>query len=542
MIKLTKDFLHFSQFMSLWEEFSPESPLARDQKAALPLYNDPEVLEGLWDETQRLLHFFASIEKDSLRQDRILHHLKRIPRIPTEKRECYDEIELFQFKKFLFNYRSLMEQLDEARRSIFGFRFESREVEDALNIGRQSTESFYISDEYDSELQATRREIRNIDQSMESLQNARIQEIQMRFKITFQGQEFLLVPKADLDIQAAQDWLKLEPYDETHMAVRLLPDADMLRLQDRRQHLLSQERLLENRVLERLSRQINEHFQNFADYSRALCSFDLAHARARLALKYQMTRPRITESNEAPTNNALSIEEGRFLPCENFCQKHKAAYTPLNVTFDQNIQVIFGSNMGGKTIALKTLAFLQLCVQSGLFVPAKTFSTRLFSNFHFFGEIEHEGELSSTSLGLSGFGFEIYRFNQAFEDFSQPTLALFDEFARTTNSVEAECLISAITDYLSRQKACFALFSTHFRNIQRQTGVGYWRMRGLNTQKMRATHHLDLESCIRAINEAMDYHLVRDTESPIRDALSVARHLGLDPRIADHAQTLLTQN
>ncbi len=537
MIKLTKDFLHFSQFMSLWEEFSPESPLSRDQKAVLPLFKDPKTLERLWDETESLLDFFASIEKDCLRQDRILHHLKRIPRIPTEKRECYDEIELFQFKKFLFNYRSLMEQLDEARRSIFGFRFESKDVEDALNIGRQSTESFYISDEYDSELQGARREIRDIDQSLESLQNVRIQEIQTRFKITFQGQEFLLVPKADLDTQAARDWLKLEPYDETHMAVRLLPDADMLRLQDRRQHLLSQERLLENRVLERLSWLVNEHFQNIADYSRALCAFDLAHARARLATKNQMTRPRIAGSNEA-----LIVEEGRFLPCQSFCQKHKAAYTPLNVTFDQNIQVIFGSNMGGKTIALKTLAFLQLCVQTGLFVPAQTFATQIFSNFHFFGEIEHEGELSSTSLGLSGFGFEIYRFNQAFADFTQPTLALFDEFARTTNSVEAECLISAITEYLSRQKACFALFSTHFRNIQRQAGVGYWRMRGLNTQKMRSTHHSDLESCIRAINEAMDYHLVRDTESPIRDALSVARHLGLDVAIADHAQTLLTQN
>ena len=84
-------------------------------------------------------------------------------------------------------------------------------------------------------------------------------------------------------------------------------------------------------------------------------------------------------------------------------------YTPLDAVLDANVTVIFGSNMGGKTVALKSFAFLQACAQTGLFVPAVRFETRLFKHFHYLGE----GAAKEETQGLSGFGFEIRQFVEA---------------------------------------------------------------------------------------------------------------------------------
>ena len=196
--------------------------------------------------------------------------------------------------------------------------------------------------------------------------------------------------------------------------------------------------------------------------------------------------------------------------------------------------MIFGSNMGGKTIVLKTLAFLQLCVQMGLFVPAEAFTTHLFGHFHYLGE----GHATAVAQGLSGFGFEIRQFVEASQDFKTPTLVLFDEFARTTNSLEAEAILSAVLESVASQAGVVALFSTHFRGVRRFPGVRYLRMKGLNREglDLDLASGTALEARIRLIDQRMEYHLVADEGgSGVSDAIAVASLLGLDPAITRRA-------
>jgi DNA mismatch repair ATPase MutS len=305
----------------------------------------------------------------------------------------------------------------------------------------------------------------------------------------------------------------------------------MLRLADEKAALLSSERGLEARVLEALSTPLRNSLPSFLQQARAVESFDLALAGARLAREAGLTRPVLHDGE-------IRVERGRHLPTEALCQALDTPYAPLDATFDGGPAVLFGSNMGGKTVVLKTLAFLQLAAQAGLFVPATRFVTRVFRRFHYVGE----GRSREEGRGLSGFGFEIRQFNEAHADFGDETLALFDELARTTSSGEAEALLSAVLEELSRHPRVVALFSTHFRGVRRLPGVRYLRMGGLDRSHLDLSgpdgpDDADLASRIRRIDRLMRFCLEPDVPGQrSSDAITVARLLGLSPALAGRAE------
>lgn len=141
--------------------------------------------------------------------------------------------------------------------------------------------------------------------------------------------------------------------------------------------------------------------------------------------------------------------------------------------------------------------------------------------------------------GLSGFGFEIQQFKRAWNDLGDATLALFDEFARTTHSQEAEALISAAIEAMAANPRVKALFATHFRGVRRLEGATYVRMKGLDRRHLDLSQAAgtELEERIRVIDRHMEYRLVPDDgASRVSDAIAVAALLGVDPGLARRAE------
>jgi dsDNA-specific endonuclease/ATPase MutS2 len=363
---------------------------------------------------------------------------------------------------------------------------------------------------------------------LQRLQARRAGEIQARWGFDFGVRDFLLVPREILGRpEDASDLLRVEPFDESKYAVRMQDSAEAFLFLERRLALLARERAAEDAVLDLLSQALRDELPRFTRYRETITRFDLAFARARLAREHRLVRPVIG-------NGTIDITQGRYLPCEEICRKLGTDYVALDARFDRCATVIFGSNMGGKTVVLKTLAFLQLCAQMGLFVPAEAFTTGLFQHFHYLGE----GHVTQAAQGLSGFGFEIRQFVEASRHFNEPTLVLFDEFARTTNSLEAEAILSAVLDFVVAQPGVVSLFSTHFRGVRRLPGVSYLRMKGLNREglDLGLASGERLEARIRLIDQRMDYHLIVDDGGPgALDAIAVAGLLGLDPAITTRA-------
>ena len=529
---MNRDLRAWAGLDSLWQRFLPETPFGRAAKERREPITDRDSLEAAWDRTDVAIRFLAALDDDRPTLDRVRHHLGRLPRFPEAPRESFDEVEVFQLKKFLFNHRALLALLPGDVKALFGLAEIPGGLAALLATGRQADESFHVADAYDPALAEVRRALRQNEAAERSRREAYDLALRERWGFAFEGRAFLLVPRERLgDPSAAAGLLDLEPWDASQLCVRPRAGAEALRLAAERASLLSRERELEARVLAAISVPLREALPSFLGQARAVEAFDLALAGARLAREEGLTRPVLGDAG-------IRIERGRHLATEALCASLGTPYAPLDAAFDGGPTVLFGSNMGGKTVVLKTLAFLQLAAQSGLFVPAARFATRVFRRVHYVGE----GRSREEGRGLSGFGFEIRQLLEAHADFGDATLALFDEFARTTSSGEAEAILSALLEELSGRPNVVALFSTHFRGVRRLPGVRYLRMAGLD----RARLDLDgpgggeLSDRIRRIDRLMRFQLEPDATSERRsDAVAVARLLGLPPALARRAEDFI---
>ncbi len=526
---MTRDLWSYTEAGFLWDRVLPDTPFGRAAKAQAEPITDRGTLEARFDRVDACVALLVELEGDRVRLDRLRHHLKRLPRFPDSAPGTFDEVEIFQLKKFLANHGRLLSLLPAAIRERFGLQPIPGGLDQLLGQGRQGDETFHIADAYDAELSRVRQELRNIDADARAQREALDRQLLERWGFAFEGRAFVLVERQRLgDPAAVSALIEVEPWDARQVCVRPRPTLRALQLADQKAALLGRERVLEAQVLSRLSVPLAEALPAFVAQAAAVASFDVALAAARLARELRLVRPDVS-------GDGIRIEGGRHLPTEALCERLGTAYTPLTAVFGPGPAVLFGSNMGGKTVVLKTVGALQLAAQMGLFVPAARFQTRVFQRFHYVGE----GHRPEEERGLSGFGFEIRRFNEAHRDFGAGALALFDEFARTTSSGEAEALLSAILEELVGCPQTVALFSTHFRGVRRLAGVRYLRMGGLDRSRLDGLHLEDagLPARIREIDRRMRFVLEPDAPAEASsDALAVARLLGLSPALAARAE------
>jgi DNA mismatch repair ATPase MutS len=351
----------------------------------------------------------------------------------------------------------------------------------------------------------------------------------------------LLAPKARLrDFATASQLLAVEPYDDALFCVRPLKCAASLTIAEKRLELAQRERLCEKDVLESLSQDVCNEAPNLEKYLNAALAFDLAWVRARMAVEHGLARPILH------AKNSLRIEKGRFPPCEAACIERGLKYFPLDASFDSAATVIFGSNMGGKTVVLQTAALLQLAAQAGLFVPAARFETRVFGKFHYIGE--RRGGLAHE--GLSGFGLEMLQLMQAWQsvaddgnEYDKGTMILMDEFARTTSSKESEALLAAVLEAISERANAMALCSTHFHRVPRVPRATFLRMVGFDRKNAAigsmgpSKDYTPLDGSIADIAKCMVYALVQDDGKHSSDAIAIAQLLGLDAELVQRAKS-----
>jgi len=519
---------NFSGLNQFLDYYQPATPEGRRDKAERKVYSNITELEQAHDLVESLIPF---IETEKEKIDKISYHLKRIPLLGDRFVKGELRSELHSVKKFLHNYRSISSLLPAALKKQFLLDFNLDELLELLGYEEEEQESLFVKESYSDELKGVRLSLREIDTQLSRIKNERIETICDRYSLDFRFNDFLVIDESSVPPDS-ETFLYIEPYDKSSVVVKPQLGRDFYDRRNSASPLYRREKELEEEIFSRLAGAVEKERKALKQCVEAVKSFDISLARAEMAIRFKSIRPEISREGHIDASGLI------YIPLEERCYEAGEVYTPLSARFDARHIVISGSNMGGKTIVLRSLLFAQLLAQMGFFVPAVKFSTVLFQSINLIGDRSGSGE-----RGLSSFGVEIMSLINSGKEGN--TLYIIDEFAKTTNSIEAYALNSALLESFSGQKSLWSFSSTHQENLPLLENVSYWSMKGLDHLKYGEYFHRDFKGDhtdrIKLINKYMNYHIQpRQWGSEVsRDALKIARILGLDSRILEYAEKYL---
>lgn len=314
--------------------------------------------------------------------------------------------------------------------------------------------------------------------------------------------------QALLDARSAKRALEKE--------LRTRRDPDLL--QQRAAAAAAEDRALAA-IYAELSESLQPYMPLFRKNAEAAGRLDAALAKALLAARFGCIRPQ-TGGSTLLLRDAVHPQTAAAL------EKQGRHFSPISIRMDRGVTVLTGANMGGKSLALKTVVLNTALALSGCFVFCAEAQIPLFRRIDLISR-----DLSDAEQGLSSFGAEILAFNEAAAHIPAEGLSLIvmDEFSRGTNAEEGAAIVRAAVKYLAGKNA-LTLLATHYEGAAEFSGRHY-QVRGLRKQeepeKIPAAG--SPSEALRRIGDAMDYGLIEvqpGTECP-HDAIRICRMLGL---------------
>jgi DNA mismatch repair protein MutS len=191
--------------------------------------------------------------------------------------------------------------------------------------------------------------------------------------------------------------------------------------------------------------------------SALIAQLDCLTGFAKLAIENNYTRPILTEGYE------LNIKNGRHPVIEKQLP-HGEPYIANDLYLDreqQQIIMITGPNMSGKSAILRQTALIVLLAQMGSFVPAEVATIGLTDKI-----FTRVGASDNISMGESTFMVEMNETASILNNISDRSLVLLDEIGRGTSTYDGISIAWAISEYLHEHPSkAKTLFATHYHEL-----------------------------------------------------------------------------
>ncbi|MBZ5540615.1 MAG: DNA mismatch repair protein MutS [Acidobacteriia bacterium] len=189
----------------------------------------------------------------------------------------------------------------------------------------------------------------------------------------------------------------------------------------------------------------------------AVAELDVLAAFAKLAAERGYTRPEFNERGE------LLIAGGRHPVIEELLRQRGERFVPNDLCFEpgqQQILLITGPNMGGKSTYLRQAALIVLMAQMGSFVPAREaklpLTDRIFTRI---------GASDNLARGRSTFLVEMSEVAAILNDATPASLVLLDEVGRGTATFDGLSIAWAVVEHLHKKTKARTLFATHYHEL-----------------------------------------------------------------------------
>lgn len=326
-------------------------------------------------------------------------------------------------------------------------------------------------------------------------------------------------------------WLRDTPFESVF---EVLPTPEMEALF--RKVLACQASLdaVEQAVLKQLSDELRSHALTWKACVNDVAMLDWRLAKVAIARRWHATVPQLA--------NRMALQEGVHPLIAERLAKQDRSFVPLTFAPQDGVNVLCGSNMGGKTVAMTLLSLCQVLTQYGLPVPARAFETKLVMCVRFC-----ESAQTDTGNGLSSFGTEVTRMVAAWRDMLQVEsgLVCFDEPGRSTNPTEGEALVIGLIraiGALSPKRMTW--IATHFASPIQEEQVAKFRVRGLRTSLLERAGPPptgdQMNVRLHELEQAMDYRIESfDGADVALEGIRIAQWLGVPEGILAESRQYL---
>ena len=268
-------------------------------------------------------------------------------------------------------------------------------------------------------------------------------------------------------------------------------------------------------LLAELTRYVSPIQKDASLVARVDCLLSFANQ----AVNRHYCRPEVNESQ------VIDIKEGRHPVIETLL-KVGEEYIPNDVYLDdstQQIMIITGPNMSGKSAILRQTALIVLMAQIGCFVPAKSAKIGLVDKI-----FSRVGASDNISQGESTFMVEMLESASILNNISNRSLVLLDEIGRGTSTYDGISIAWAMVEYIHQHPTARAktLFATHYHELN-EMEESYERVKNYNVS-------------VKEINRKVIFlrKLVRGgTEHSF--GIHVAKMAGMPKQVTDRAEQIL---
>jgi DNA mismatch repair protein MutS len=189
--------------------------------------------------------------------------------------------------------------------------------------------------------------------------------------------------------------------------------------------------------------------------SAAIAELDALQSLAGVAKKYNYERPLVDDGD------VIRISEGRHPVIERLSAGDKFISNDVLIdSVSNNISIITGPNMAGKSTYMRQTALIVLMAQIGSFVPAKEAAIGIVDRI--FTRI---GASDVITKGQSTFMVEMIETANILNNATGKSLILLDEVGRGTSTFDGISIAWAVVEYISKELKTRTLFATHYHEL-----------------------------------------------------------------------------
>ena len=277
---------------------------------------------------------------------------------------------------------------------------------------------------------------------------------------------------------------------------------------------------LEQQLFEELRRQVNNHCHRLQSMAAAVADLDCLTGLAEVAARNDYCQPHINQSD------AIFIRDGRH-PVIEHCLPG-GSFVPNDLELDQEHQqvlIITGPNMAGKSTILRQAALIVLMAQVGSFVPASEAAIGLVDRI-----FTRVGAADDLARGRSTFLVEMQESANILHQATPKSLIILDEIGRGTSTFDGLSIAWAVAEYLHD-------------------------LHGIGVKTLFATHYHELTDLARTHNRVKNFNVaIKEWQNEIlffhkfipggtnrSYGIQVARLAGLPAEVIERARELLVQ-